>query len=221
MAIWSALLIPLATALVLYFFFKHKLVWWEVLIPFGVSLILIVIAKYAVEATQTNDTEYWTGWITEARYYEPWTEEWDEWVPETTDSDGNVITPGHWEHHVRHHPPQWNMYDNNGLSFGITREAYEKFVKRFENHAEKNLHHTNQTSWGDGDMWYTKWPRRQETMVTCTSKHTYENRVQASKSVFKFPEVDPEGLFEYPEIKDRTNHPSIFRRRDTSGKPSF
>jgi len=210
MAIWFALSIPFITCLLLFFFFRHKTAWWELIIPLAVSFVFILVTKLLVESCQTKDVEYWTGWITEGQYYEKWTEEWDTYVPATYDSDGNMTSAGHWEHHVQHHPPYWKMIDNNGLGYSITQRYYKHLASIFLNNNEVNLSHMNQTSHGDGDMWVTKWNNKRETMVVCTSMHNYTNRVQVSDSIFNFQEIeDTEGLFDYPEIEDRTQVPSI------------
>ena len=210
MAIWFALSIPFVTCLILYFLFHHKTAWWELLIPFAVSFILIISMKFAVETSQTRDVEYWTGWVTEAQYHEKWTEEWDTYHPPTYDSDGNMTSAGYWEHHVQHHPPYWKMIENNGMGFRINEKYYKHLVSQFQNEREVNLSHMNQTSIGDGDMYVTKWNNKRDTMVVCTSTHSYENRIQVSDSIFNFPDVeDTTGLFNYPEISDRTQVPSI------------
>ena len=41
--IWFAMAIPVLVSVILYFFFNHKVVWWEFVIPFVLSIILILI----------------------------------------------------------------------------------------------------------------------------------------------------------------------------------
>jgi len=90
MWIFGAIFIPIIVAIVLFAFFKHRTMWWEVLIPLVASIIFILISKWVAISSLTSDTEYWNDVITEARYYE----EWDEWIDQTcetctTDNDGN------------------------------------------------------------------------------------------------------------------------------------
>jgi hypothetical protein len=212
--IWFAMLIPSVVAIVLLLVFHHKVQFWELLIPLVVSVILIALGKWISVASLTRDTEYWTGWIHSAEYYERWTEEWDEWVSEQRDSKGNVTVPGHYEHRIVHHPPSWCMYGSNGETFSIDPESYKSLTRLWGNDVEIDLWHMNQTSWGDGDKWVTKWRGERDKMVICTTAHNYENRVQASRSVFNFPEfteaeVKERGLYDYPPIKEVTDVPSI------------
>ena len=54
--IFLALLIPLFTAIILWFWFKHKTAWWEFLIPFAASIIIILIFKFIAEFSKKTDT---------------------------------------------------------------------------------------------------------------------------------------------------------------------
>ena len=218
MEIWFALLIPFATAAIMLMFFSRKVTWWEVLLPLGASFLLILIAKCLIEYTQCCDTEYWTGWVTHAEYHEKWTEEWDEYVSESshTDSKGRTVvdTPAHTVHHVDHHPPQWNMFGSNGEDYSIDSSTYDRLVQLWKCNTKEKLYHSNQTSWGDGNMYHTNWNNSRDTMIVCTSAHTYQNRVIASKSVFKFQDISKKeaeelGLFDYPATTDPTTVPSI------------
>jgi hypothetical protein len=175
--------------------------------------------KCCVESCLCNDTEYWTGWIHTAEYHERWTEEWDEYIPEQshTDDKGRTIvdSPAHWEHRISHHPPCWTMHGSNKEKYDIDQASYVHLCNSWGNNnitfAGPNY---QQTSVGDGKVWTTRWNNKRDTMVTCTTAHSYQNRVQASKSIFKFKEFKPKqvkelGLVDYPEIKDVTAVPSI------------
>jgi hypothetical protein len=63
----------------------------------------------------------------------------------------------------------------------------------------------------DGDMYSSQWKGQLDLLEIITQEHTYENHVQASKSVFNYPEVTPEeikqyGLFEYPAVINDYQH---------------
>ncbi len=221
MIIWFALIIPIIAAPILYFGFKRQIVWWELLIPVVACLVFIALMKFGVETCQTADTEYWTGYVIQANYQEKWTEEWDEYVPEQGHTEysgsGNnrtsryvVDCPAHWEHRIVHHPDEFWMEDNNGIKRDISREYYQELTKLWHNKYHKNVTHYRQTSWGDGGINWTVWDKKRDTMVVLTTEHQYENRIQASHSVFKFPKIeDKKDLFEYPALGDETNVPSI------------
>jgi hypothetical protein len=208
--IWFALAIPVAAILIMFFFFKERIVWWEIVIPIPVCLLSIIISKYTTEYAQTRDTEYWTGWAKQARYYEEWTEEWDDYVTET-DSNGNTTT--RVEHHVEYHSPYWELEDSNNITIRISKQKYNELARRWNNNKEEKLFRMNQTSFGDGDVWKTNWDNKRESMEVVTTPHWYENRVIVSHSVFNYPEVkDKKGLFEYP--KQQLDTPSILGASD-------
>lgn len=210
MIIWFALVVPLVAAITLASVpsLRRKTAWFEYFILFAPSFVLIPLFKWGSAATQTHDTEWWTNYAVQAQYYEPWVEEWEEYVAETgyTDSDGNyhMTTPAHWEHRIRHHPKRWEAVDNADGSHRISEGLYRQLVNRWKNEKEKNLVRNNQTSHGDGDMWYSNWTRKRTHMECFTTKHTYENRIQCSKSIFNFPPVseeDAKTLFTYPKVE--------------------
>jgi len=216
MIIWLAVAIPVIVGLVIYLhpWFHSKVVWWEITI-LCTTVVFIAAFKWSVEGVQTIDKEWWTVYLTSAHYWEPWTEEWDEWVPESghTDSDGNYVVdePAHWEHHVAHHPPSWTADDNMGSGCSISQSRYRQLVGMWGGETEEDLRRMNQTSSGDGDVWNTYYPQKFEVLVPYTNVHTYENRVQASTSLRKFREVaNRDGyLHEYPESRDPFAVPSI------------
>jgi hypothetical protein len=209
MLIWLAFAIPLVTILFLLIFFRRRTLWWEFVIPIVVCGIVITACKFGTEFTQTMDVEYWGGWVTSAEYYESW----DETVPCTHeiteseyDSDGNYIGERFvgYEHiyDVDYHGPYWQINDSNGFSTRISESHWNELVRRFGNKRFVDLHRDYHLN--DGDKHVTSWDGEDATLLCYVSKHRYENRVQASQSVFNFQEVDPQeyGLFEYPEINN-------------------
>lgn len=211
MIIWFALGIPIAITLFVCLKYQRKIVWWEVFVPTIVCMILIFFCKWGVEKLQTNDTEYWGGWIQKAEYYEYW----DEEVPcrhpiEETDKDGNTRVVG-YEHmyDVDEHPPYWQVIDSNGITITVDENKFEFLAKRFGNRdfVELNRHYHSK----DGDKYEATWNGKEKTFEPSVTAHTYENRLQASTSVFKFEKVDPKkyNLFEYPKIVGYYYQPSI------------
>lgn len=205
MMIWFAMAVPIGTAVVLYFWFHHKTLWWEFLIPFGVSVLLITICKFSTDTLQTMDTEYWTGWMVKAEYVEDWNERVSCRHPEyETDKDGNSHFVG-YEHayDVDYHPPYWEVHDSNGITIGVNSSTFERLCGHFGNRTFVELHRSYHTD--DGDKYVTTWKGEEEKLVVVTTDHRYENRVQASQSLFNFQDVDPAdkeayNLFDYPDI---------------------
>ncbi|HLD25997.1 MAG TPA: hypothetical protein VJC05_03075 [Candidatus Andersenbacteria bacterium] len=215
MAIWLAMAVPIVTAGLLYFWFHHKTLWWEFIIPFGISAILIFVCKFGTQKSLTHDTEYWGGWMTKAEHYE----DWDEQVPcchpkftTTIDSKGNshtVFAGFQHSYDVDYHPPYWQVSDSNGIAKRIDEQTFNKLVTRFGNHERIVLnrdYHSN-----DGDKYVTTWPGDDQTLVPITTLHSYENRVQATHTIIEFNQVDPKryNLFEYPEIRGYYQCPAI------------
>lgn len=217
MVIWGAMAIPVLFAIVLLVKFQHKTVWWEFTIPFAVSIVLIAGNKSCVETMQTSDTEFWGGIAQNAEYYE----RWDEEVPCThikyctktrMVSDGNGGTksetyqePCGTEHlyDVDDHPPRWVVNDDNGQVVSISSGKFEELAKRFGNRQFVDMHRSYHSI--DGDKYVAKWGGDEETLEPVFTSHSYENRVQASNSVFNFTEVSESdkkgfGLFDYPGL---------------------
>lgn len=219
MLIWIAMLVPVATAAILFFFFEHKTVWWEFLVPFVLSAVLILLCKCTAEKIGVTDTEYWGNKGVVAEHYE----DWDEKVPcrhpkyctrtvSRTDSKGRTHTSTEryqcgYEHmyDVDYHPECWVLKDDRGKPWSISRGQFERLASKWGNKTFVDLHRDYHSD--DGDMYQSKWDGRDETIEPVISKHFYENRVQAaSDSLFNFQEVPEEdeetyGLFDYPDIE--------------------
>lgn len=211
MFIWLAMLIPVVTGLVLYFRFDRETIWWELLIPFGVSAVLCLGSKALVEKVQTADTEFWAGWAVRAEYYEDWNERVScRHTKYRTNSKGHRVPDG-TEHayDVDYHPPYWQVIDSNNLTVGIDRGTFEKLCHKFGNRQFVDLHRNFHTK--DGDMYQTVWSGDDLRLEPVVTAHSYENRVKASTSVFKFAAVDPKvyGLFDYPAIQSYYEQRSI------------
>lgn len=217
MLIYLSMVVPVITAIILYVYWKRKTVWWEFLIPFGASLLLCCIMKWTVESVQTADTEWWTGAVTSAEYYEPWDEEVACRHPKyktvtrtrtRTDSKGRTETyteteqvQDGYEHmyDVDYHPAYWQVIDTNGITVGINDRKFAELTYKFGNRSFVNMNRRYHSI--NGNKYVAKWDGSDEKCEVCTTEHSYKNRLIASNSVFKFPEPDSkEGLVEYPRI---------------------
>jgi hypothetical protein len=213
-----AIIIPTLTSLLLYFFWNRKVVLLEFLALFATSFIAVGIVKLVADNQNTSDTEFWNGTKNEVRYYEPW----DEEVPCrhpiycTRTYECNCDSKGEncstcteeyicgYEHayDVDYHPEYWQLETSLG-SYGISQTEYNRLVALYGNRSFVELHRDYHSI--DGDMYSSVWKGELEKLEMVTQSRTYENRVQASKSVFNFPEVDSATkanykLFEYPPI---------------------
>lgn len=206
MIILGAFVIPILGAIIVVALFRRKVVLWEVGLPFGVCLLLILTFYFTRGFVGVSATEYWGGWVSEIRYYE----DWNEYIHQTcsrtvNDGDGNSHTEYYDCSYVAFHGKEWHLIDSNGEDHDIRESYYNALVKKFgQRPSFKDLHrhyHTN-----DGDMYFVRWPMSQwETMEPVTTTHRYENRVQVSRSVFNYAKVskaerEQYGLFDYPKI---------------------
>lgn len=216
--IFLALIIPLFTAIILWFWFKHKTVWWEFLIPFATSIIVILIFKFTAEWSRTRDIEYWGGSVINTEYYE----DWNEYIHQTCtcccDKDGNNCTTYDCSY-VSYHSEYWKITGSNGENIRISKQQYELLVKKFNNEVFVDLHRGYYTN--DGDKYVSTWDKNKETLEPVITVHSYENRVQVSNSVFNYPEVKEKDvkqykLYEYPEIYDNYKQKCILGVGDST-----
>lgn len=234
MIIWLALIIPVFTAVVLYFFFSHKTIWWEFIIPFAASALIILIMKFASETAQTADTEYWGEQITSAVYSQPW----DEEVPcrheipcshpkYCSDKDGKESQCGYQHsndgyyhnYDVDYHEEYWEINTEFKNSQYVSKQEFERLVKKWNNKVFEDKHRDYHSI--DGDWYVTHFPKQDDKIECYVSQHFYENRVQASHNVFNYPEVTEEdkkvyGLFEYPSISEGYKQQGILGYGDTT-----
>lgn len=209
MIIWGAFIIPIGVLVYLLFCYRRELVWWELLVLLAVPALIIAIVKATAEYSQTRDTEYWGGWAVDVRYYE----DWDEYIHQTctrTVSCGKdcTTTQVYDCSYVDYHPEYWELNGSNGENVRIGRERFEFLCNQF---GSKNFIDMNRNYYTtDGDMYIGKWDGKTELLEPVTSIHSWENRVQASRSVFKFEEIKDRGaLYDYPGLSDGYKQPVV------------
>lgn len=201
MHIYFALIIPLIAGLILVFNYKHKIVWFEPMITIGACLVVIFFIKMGVETTMTSDTEYWGSLTQKVEYYESWNER----IQRTcTMSCGKNCTTTYSCPYTRYHSEYWQIVTTDGKSIKISQYEYNRIKSMFGNSNFVDLHRSYYTN--DGDKYVSTWDNTQEKAEPVTTSHSYENRIQASSSVYNYIEVTPEEkdqykLYDYPEIK--------------------
>ena len=201
--IWGALIIPVILLIIATYKFHHQIVWWEYILAMLIPVLLIMASKYIAVRSMTDDTEVWSNYATDARYYEAW----DEYVHQTCtlcSGSGKSQTCSTYDcSYVDYHSEYWELHDNGGARHRVSMGRYNMAVslwggkKKFVD-MRRDYHHN------DGDMYTTKLPINSgiRENITISTDHTYENKVQASTNVFNFEKVDPEdvshyGLYEY------------------------
>jgi hypothetical protein len=217
--IWFAVLIPLAGAGALYWIFHHKVAIWESAMIGLAPILFIAMAKGCSEYSQTKDTEYWGGYVTSAEYYEDWNEkvscrhEISCSHPEySTDSNGRRYQSGYQHsndgyyhlYDVDYHPEYWQLHTSVGETLSASKPRFDQLAVQFGNRKFVELRRDYHTD--DGDKYVAAFMGEAEKLEPVTVERSYENRVQASQSVFNFKEVNPKdyGLYEYPKIMGLT-----------------
>lgn len=216
MIIWFAALIPFIGAAALYWIWNRKVAIWEALIMMVVPLGLIATAKGCSEYSQTQDTEFWGGYVTTAEYFEDWNEKVSCRHPipcshpeYSRDSNGKRYQSGYKHsndgyyhaYDVDYHPEYWEVNTSVRETREISRGHFENLCKQFGNRVFVDLHRNYHTK--NGNKYVATWKNEPETIEPVTVSRSYENRVQASQSVFNFKTVNPAdyGLFQYPAIQ--------------------
>jgi len=209
MEIWIPLLYPILAGAVGLYFFKHKVVWQEAVIPVGVSILFIAVFRFFVVTSMTSDVEYWGGTVQKVEYYESW----NEYIHQICyrecccDSDGkNCSTESYDCSYVEYHSEYWQITDNNDLTATISQSEYTRLALQFKQQpkfVELNRNYYTE----DGDKYEFYWQGEKETFEPMYTEHNYENRVQASHSVYNYPEVSEEdvntfGLYKYPAVSN-------------------
>jgi hypothetical protein len=210
--IWIAVLIPIVGAFIMLRWYRDHLAWWEIIIPMVVSLIFVLIFKFAVEKSQTSDTEYRGALVTEARYYESWTSYVRKTCSRTTRVGKTSITTYYDCSYCDENPANWTVVDSRGNEFDISEDYYQQLTRRWKSSPAfvelgRNIDYGGFDCGKDGDMYAIKWNGRPITSEATVTSHDYENRVQAAHTVFDFPEVTDDDkkmyhLVDYPEIEN-------------------
>lgn len=203
-------IIPIITCVVLFLFFREKTVWWEYLVVIFPSLLLILAISQMMISSNTSDEEYLGHHIKKVRHYD----EWDEWVKKRCSHTYYTGSGKNRRSHTTYydcsyrkfHDEYWVMTDERGSETSIPKEYYNKLVQRFNTPSQFVDMHRRYLRI-DGDAQDNHWSGSVFSVVSTTDKESYENKVQASKSVFKFRDVDEKDkarfrLYDYPEINE-------------------
>lgn len=206
MTIWFAMLIPFCFAGGLLVGFRHRIAWWEILVPFAVSALTIFAAKAVAVYSLVYDTEYWTGYAVQSEYYEDWTEHCET---VSVDSEGNLKTDTFYVYH----PAYWTVEDSNGIQVSVSSERFESLSREWGNKQYVSVFRPT-LAWGRGDKYVTRWNGTSSTGKVVTTTHPYSNKIQAARNVFDFKSVTPEqrtryALHDYPNIDDPLTCPTV------------
>lgn len=236
--VYLALIIPLIVTGIFYYLKRNEFVWWEFFLPFLVTAVFIVIAKFAVEQASVSFTEYWGSSIVSIEEQEPYNywkkEECSRQVEDGKDSQGHTKykTVYYDCSHQEDVGPSWSATTNIGESISISDKQYDELVRKFGTGRQVIDEHTNydpsdEGVWCSGTKfegrrvgtksysYKTIWSGSDDTRKSYVSKHSYVNRVKASDltifdiKMVKENQVDSMGLFKYPDSSDGLEYPTI------------
>jgi hypothetical protein len=236
--VYLALIIPLIVTGIFYYLKRNEFVWWEFFLPFLVTLVFIVISKFAIEQVAVSFDEYWGSTIvsiTEEEPYNYWkVEECSRQVADGTDKDGHTKYKTEYYDcsHQEDVGPSWSATTNIGESISITDKQYDELVAKFGTgkrtvDEHKNYAPNDEGVWCRGTkfegrivgnksyVYNTTWNGSDDTRKSYVSKHTYKNKIKASDlTIFDIKMVnksqaDSMGLFQYPDKIDGLEYPTI------------
>lgn len=220
--IWFNMIIPIIAIIVLVIFFKKKMAIWEYSLVFLIPFIGIFIAKYASIYSQSHATEYLDSYLVSAEYYEYWST-WKHRTCTRTNCVGSgktrsCHTVSYDCSYCDENQPHWVAYDNMGKSYNITQEHFERLCriwgKRQFVEMNRNINH----HWNcgvDGNKYITSYDGVFDHTQPVCNKHSYENKVQCSKSIFNFQKVDKRDIINYNLVNyrkdfDRFNYDPVY-----------
>lgn len=198
------MIIPIIIVIVLAVFFKKKITWWEYLLVFFIPLAGIMIAKQVSIYSQTRATEYLHTYLVKAQYEEYWS----TWVHQTctrtvctgSGKTRSCHTVSYDCSHCNEHQPVWTAWDNMGRSYNISQRHFEQLCAIWGKRQFVEMNRSINHHFGcgvDGDAYVTTYDGVFEHIQPVTRTHDYENRLQASKSVFNFQKVDKKDVVNY------------------------
>ena len=207
-------IIPFLVSVFLLFFFRKKVVWWEYIVMIAVPIVVSLIVRLIMVSYNNTDTEYLGDYITKVRHYD----DWDEWVhrtcTRTVKSGKTTITQTYDCSYRQYHPERWSYFDQDGEEHWLFyEEEFDEIVRRFGTKMIfVDMHRRYYTDDGDAQDYY--WSGSEETAWPVTHSHKYTNKLQNSRSIFNFEEIDKEyadsiGLYDYPPIEMYDQNPIL------------
>jgi hypothetical protein len=219
---WFALFIPAVIAIAALLYDRKRVVWWETLIVFAPAALVVLLTRTIIVSSATSDTEYYGSYTTKVQYFEPWDERHHKTChnPEICTGSGKSrhCTPGSSYDcsYTEHHSAEWRKVDNNGNSFSISEDEYNRLVAFFATPKVFTDMHRNYYTY-DGDQYSYDFPNVEAKVDPLTTEDSYVNKVRVSHSIFKLRDVTPKekatyGLYDYPEIESNYQ-PSVLLPR--------
>ena len=185
---------------------------------YGVSIFCIIIPKLTSEGMQVHDTEYWGHIAHGIIHEEPYSYE-DTCSREVCSGSGkNRSCRTEYYTCIQNvsrrcylfYPTRTEGGSGDELEYDTYRISYAKYKhldSRWKNngHKYKRVHRDYYNRRNHGGKHWVYWDKKWETSEPMVEEHSYTNKVQASDSVFNFPEVSEQdiatyGLYRYPDV---------------------
>lgn len=207
---WLAIIIPVLCAIVALVFFRNKVAIWEPFIPILLTAFIIVFFKFIGIQSLTKDTEYWGNYVTKISWYQ----EWDEWIEQTctrtypcgSDSKGNTkyCTEPYDCSYCANHSQYWTLTLNDNKEIKISNAYFNYLKTKFKTvPIFVDMHRDFYRI--DGDKYVIKYPNTYDAFEFYATEHKYENKIQASTSIFNYPKIQASDTVEYKLY----NYPTI------------
>lgn len=214
---YFAIIIPILLVAYLLAFHRKNIVWWEVILPFVVTIITIAICQYGSYKAAISDTEYLGHMVVKAVHKEPmdYDDTCSKRYPCGKDNKGNTKYCTRYYHCVSSRRRQTYFITDKGTTIGIDLDIYNKYEQmwdKYKYHTEKmTISSGGYTTTGDlynrpghGNKHEVSWNNKIENSVPVSQKATYDNYIQASKSLYNPRDISEEELknyklFDYPE----------------------
>jgi len=206
MAEYFALCIPIFLGLIAFFLFNTRVTIGEVILPTVACMLLIFTMKGCSTSYNTSDTEYHTNKAYKVVYEEDWNEYIEKTCTKTVCTGSGKDEKCHTEtydcSYVDYHPATYTLIDDAENSYSISPLEFEKICKKWHDKHWVNMYRDYHNN--DGDKYYGEWNGDIKTLITTHSTHSYENRVQAARSIYNYEEltekdVKDNRLIEYPD----------------------
>ncbi len=198
-------LIPFVVAAFLLIFFRKQTTWWEYAVLIVPSILIGILMEFVFKQSNAADTEYLGSYVTRIRHYDAWNEYIHRTCTRTVGSGKHKRTETYDCSYVDNHPERWTYFDaRNNEEYFMTDNEFNVVRKILGTQSVFiDMHRDYYTKDGDAQEW--AWDGSIENSYTLSSEHDYKNKVKASRSIFKFEDIDYQqarkiGLFEYPNI---------------------
>ena len=218
-------IVPFFTALILFLFFRKRVVWWEYLVLIIPSILFTLLVSLIMVEYNSHDTEYLGSYVNKITYYEDWDElvrvRHEKRVRTGTDNKGNPIYKTRvWYTTEREYHSEYWTYTTNESNYEhrINEKLYNKIKSRLNNKSIfKDMNRKYYKK--DGDAYITYYDGSVEHIYDITSSHSYRNKIKAlqSHTIFKMQEIDDKmadslKLYKYPKIYDLSQNPILGRK---------